>query len=82
MAPPTHTPPAFARSDLEGGSVAGSIGLVALLAAGLVAASYPQVALAAAVGAVGTYLALRGMDTLRGRLGRRRQGSLAPQVAP
>jgi uncharacterized membrane protein HdeD (DUF308 family) len=82
MARSRHTRPAVAHSEPTGGSIIGSIGLVVLLAAGVVTVSYPQLALAAAVGAVGTHLAVRGMDTLRSRVGRRRLESFAARVPP
>lgn len=63
MTPTTHSP--SARSDPDGGSVAGHLALMALLAAGLVAASYPWLTLAVAVGAVGGHLVRRGVRALR-----------------
>jgi hypothetical protein len=56
--------------------------LLALLAAGIVAASHPQLLLAGAVGAVGAHLAYLAVCTLRGRWGKRRLNSLAARVAP
>ena len=65
MASPPHTRSVFAQPAPTGGSVVGSISLLVLLAAGVVAVGYPQMALAAAVGAVGTQLMLCVTDRIQ-----------------
>ena len=67
MAPTIHSPSAPPRPDPDGGSAAGHVALMVLLAAGLVAVSYPWLTLAAVAGAVGGHLGRCGVRALRCR---------------
>jgi hypothetical protein len=75
-----HSRSGLACSEPKGGSVLGSIALLALLFVGVVAASYPRLALAAVVGGVGAHLTRRGVDALRRRRGENRLGGLSAPV--
>lgn len=60
-----HNRSGFAHSAPNGGSVLESVALLALLFGGVLAASYPRLALAAVAGSVGAYLVRRGVGALR-----------------
>ncbi len=65
-----HSRPTPAGSGARRGSAAGSIALLVLFAAVLVAASYPWLALAVAAGAVGARVARRAVRAFRRRRSR------------